>query len=718
MAASSLSHTSRDPAPARPAPLTMPMSMPMPMPPPPPPPATWARGTAGEPQPTDDELPQPQAPARGDARRGRLRIRRACEPCRSRKRKCDGAAPCGECVQYEYECTFAGRGSGQPQQQSPQHHAPARRQQQQHHGHLRLRLPDDQHPHPHQLRHQQPPPRHARAPPTPSTPSSAVARAASSADTRDPDAQRDDDSRRSHILANSSITFPRTVERALRPTARPSLRRGFGFNLGIGIGPAPAPVPDAGLTALLTAAEMADLVAVYVARVHPIYGFLDPDALDRRVERRWAAAAADDDDDVWDPVLCGVAVLGSLFGGALDAARRAQLAALARAALDASAEARPPTIVDAASWTLRALMLRICTTHHAAWMASCAAVQVLEATGALENPGPASASSPRPSSSRPSRSPARPNDADDDDDDALAREDAGLGPGGRERLIWVAVLLNVWISNECGRSFVSLRGVSRDPPHDGPRDHTSQIVRLFQLSLVLDPDRTPSLADWDATLAAIEAEGPSLSHDALFLSQSNLTFAIYRRMRLTSPRPLASEVLRRVVRLGMSGVDAAVRLADAGCPWWHVANVPFQLLCVLLAMDQEHALAHLAPVLTAIRAIAARFTASTNMQRAVVTAETLVCLARAKKERELANLAVSLAELPTDRRPPDLQHHGTNGEARSETNGESNASAGAGAGAPAAPPHEALTSDSDFLDWNWDWDSLFDMSSTTAFPIF
>src|SRR5271163_3507234 len=38
----------------------------------------------------------------------RLRTKRACEPCRKRKRKCDGHHPCNQCLEYEYSCSFSG----------------------------------------------------------------------------------------------------------------------------------------------------------------------------------------------------------------------------------------------------------------------------------------------------------------------------------------------------------------------------------------------------------------------------------------------------------------------------------------------------------------------------------------------------------------------------------------------------------------------------------
>jgi hypothetical protein len=36
----------------------------------------------------------------------RQRAKQACEPCRLRKRRCNGNAPCDMCTQFEYKCYF------------------------------------------------------------------------------------------------------------------------------------------------------------------------------------------------------------------------------------------------------------------------------------------------------------------------------------------------------------------------------------------------------------------------------------------------------------------------------------------------------------------------------------------------------------------------------------------------------------------------------------
>jgi hypothetical protein len=35
-----------------------------------------------------------------------MRAREACEPCRERKRKCDGTYPCTSCIRFEYACHY------------------------------------------------------------------------------------------------------------------------------------------------------------------------------------------------------------------------------------------------------------------------------------------------------------------------------------------------------------------------------------------------------------------------------------------------------------------------------------------------------------------------------------------------------------------------------------------------------------------------------------
>ncbi|OQE31157.1 hypothetical protein PENFLA_c002G10120 [Penicillium flavigenum] len=130
--------------------------------------------------------------------------------------------------------------------------------------------------------------------------------------------------------------------------------------------------------------------------------------------------------------------------------------------------------------------------------------------------------------------------------------------------------------------------------------HFLDLISLYQISEWLEPDHDNNASVFQEALTRVE--GLTLSHDALILSQSNLALTIYRRLRLLSVN-ISNDVLVRIVRLGNHGLDAALRLAEDHSPWWHVANLPFQFICILLAIDTRESLSHIGPALCSFRAI-------------------------------------------------------------------------------------------------------------------
>ncbi|CAG8887139.1 unnamed protein product [Penicillium egyptiacum] len=87
------------------------------------------------------------------------------------------------------------------------------------------------------------------------------------------------------------------------------------------------------------------------------------------------------------------------------------------------------------------------------------------------------------------------------------------------------------------------------------------------------------------------------------------------------------------MRLGNHGLDAAMRLAEGHCPWWHVANLPFQFICVLLAIDTRESLSHIGPALRSFRSVT-RLYNTPSIHTALETIESLVCHFQTKKQRD------------------------------------------------------------------------------------
>jgi hypothetical protein len=408
--------------------------------------------------------------------------------------------------------------------------------------------------------------------------------------------------------ANSGTAFPHLLGMRLNPQGAPKVY-GFSWNLG----PRDEPTePFTHITSLISKEEMEDLASHYLKKIHPVYAILDPDTLRQKIVARWhdpATAAS------FDSVLCGVAALGSLYSGHPEHLKEGALVQAAKEMLETTRISKAILLHHATAWILRTIYLRSTNCPHASWMASCSTMHIIEAIGAHQDPELVSLV-------------------------YSDTADIGVNDESQRRLFWVATVLNSWISYEYGRSRVILRGVSCKPPLPRTGDFTTDLISLYQISERLDPDQNNKLSDLEEALGRVERL--TLSHDALILSQSNLALTIYRRLRVASSN-ISNDIISRVIRLGNDGLDAAVRLAEDRCPWWHVANIPFQFLCILLAIDTRESLSHVGAALRSFRAITRHYS-TTTLHTALETIESLVRLSQNKKERDLMVLKDSMQQ--------------------------------------------------------------------------
>lgn len=457
--------------------------------------------------------------------------------------------------------------------------------------------------------------------------------------------------------ANSGTAFPHLLGMRLNPQAAPKVY-GFSWNLGPRDEP---PQHCTNMTNLISKQDMEDLTDHYLNKIHPVYAILDPSNLKHKILIRWQAA---DLIDSYDPVLCLVAALGSLYSGHQGHPKEEALVQCSREMLEATCISNKPLLHHATAWLLRTIYLRSTNCPHASWMASCSTMHMIEATGAHQDPALVSL-------------------VYADTADVVVDEES------QRRLFWVATVLNAWISYEYGRSRVILRGVSCKPPLPRPSDFTSELITIYHISNLLDPDQTNTAADLADALARVD--DLTVSHDALTLSKSNLALTIYRRLRVACPT-ISTEILNRVIRLGNEGLDAAVRMAKQRCPWWHVANIPFQFLCILLAMDTRESLSQVSPALRSFRTITSYFNTPT-LHTAVDTIKLLVRLSQSKKERDLTLLRESMLD--------DDSGQCVQGPTSSQAVND-----GSWLG---------TTSESTLLDnFNWDWNAILD----TNIPLF
>lgn len=536
------------------------------------------------------EPPQlPPANAR-TARRNRTRL--ACTPCKVRKRKCDGGNPCATCTRYDYECYY-------DKPPRPRKSAAALLRQRQYQD-ANAQVGTS--------------PRELPARPSPQNAGDA---SSNNNNESHETTQAQSASTERHMEANSGVLFPRTL--GLKLNSRNNAQQGDcpGWNLGIRHSPRRS---EKSITWVLPYTSWLELCQVYEKRVHPIYGFLDLQTVCATAQRRWEDPHATNE---YDPVLCGVAALGSLFSFQANWEQERHLVECAKEILETSGTIAKPRIDDAAGWLLRTLYLRCSISPHAAWMASCIALHIIEATGIHQESATGIVSPVYADTATPSSSSAGHQEIET-----------------KRRIIWIARLLNTWISFEYGRSRVILRETSWPLPKPESRDgdYTSTLISLFQISENLDPNNDIPAASLENFLE--ELEKYDLGVDALILSQSVLAFTIYRRLQLLG-LSVNKMAVDRVINLGRRGLEASRRCIDSNCPWWHINNVPFQFTCILLVIDTSDSLMHVRDSVAVLKKAADHFGTPKSYQ-AFETIELFVRLSQRRKEQDAALLGKSL----------------------------------------------------------------------------
>jgi hypothetical protein len=492
----------------------------------------------------------------------RQRAKQACEPCRLRKRRCDGSMPCNMCTQFEYKCFF------------------------EKHSRKRSKLVD-----------------HANAELT------SPVKIESPVEVRQ---GVEESSKMRSMEANSGIAFTRFLGQRLDPSSGPKLFT-FGWNLGIGYTEStPVGTP---ITALLNQDQMTILAQRYFEWLHPVYGFLDKDWVLTGINMRWKSGQMC---SVPDHIFCGVAAIGLLFSTGEMTPLLRNLAESQRRALENSSIMRPPCMKDVQSWILQSIFLRAADHPHASWMASCTMMHLIESIGLQEE---ANTSILHPAVS----------DSHDD-------------PEIRRRTFWVARMINSWISFEYGRNRVAIRGITASFPTSEEGDFTTEYLNLYSISCCLDPEQADKSPQWEEFLAQVEAH--EASHPAIMLTKANLALCGYRRLRIACPN-LSPRAMERIISLGLQGLAAAREMAEKKLCWWHVSNVPFQVICVFLAMDTKEALCHLGTAMRTLEFVVAQF-GTVAIKEVLKTARFLVRLSKKRKDEDSQTLAMTLDKDSTD----------------------------------------------------------------------
>lgn len=482
----------------------------------------------------------------------RQRSKIACEPCRERKRKCDGSCPCLACRRFSYACNY------EPQS----------------------RKSIKAHPRPN----------------PDSTPEPLPTREASSPEDRI-----------RSVEANSGIAFVRRLGLKIDPVNAPKQRL-FSWNIGrhsVATDGAVLPLMD-----MISQTDMKSLAMIYFEKFHSLYGIIDREAFFENLEARWS-----DSTPIipYDAVLSSVAALGYLYSHRRATLTEKHLVETARFIIESNSSMAPPSVDIVTALALRVAYLRLTDRPYVAWMASCSLMHMIEETGLHLEPSSQT---------------------------ILARSAHPCEPNFRRRLCGFSQHLHVWMAFDLGRTRVKLQGASNVLPLPEPGNSTTEILGLLPFSESLDPEESKDPRDLEKTILAVLAK--MFIHPAAIFAQCNVVLCIYRRLR-AAHWSIPGQVLRSIFDIMDKTLAAVRKLVDECCPWFGIANVSFQIICSLLAIDNSDSMSRLENALLTLRSVVTAYDTEV-MKEAYRTASILVMLYYQKKNQDLRMLEGSVRE--------------------------------------------------------------------------
>ncbi|KAK2594834.1 hypothetical protein QQS21_007462 [Conoideocrella luteorostrata] len=415
------------------------------------------------------------------------------------------------------------------------------------------------------------------------------------------------------LEANSGSAFVRKLALRLDPKKSPRMHT-FAWNAFLGSRQTQHGAVVQSITSLVSQERMQDLTAVYFQQVDPTYGFIDRQQIEQQIRLRWTTQIVQ---EMQDAVLCGIAALGCLFSKVQSDKIEPDLVETARNLLEQSIS-NPPSASSIAAWLLRVAYLRLAGTHYEAWMASCTLMHMIEAAGLT---------------------------VDTSNDSALPSTRQNVDSETARRLVLVAQHLNIWMSFDMGFTRVSLAGASSMAmPTPRPGDFTSEITELLAFSVELDPERKPTVAELESALHTVLGRVHSIPPTVL--AQCNLALCLCRRLR-SMDATLTESTLQQILILTTNGIQAAQAILAARAPWHHMAYVPFQIVCVLLAIDTVSSISQLRDAMQCLRDISTVYNTQATRD-ALKTAHSLVLLHQRGKEMFASALNNILNTCPTN----------------------------------------------------------------------
>ena len=539
----------------------------------------------------------------------RQRSQRACDPCRKRKIKCDGAEPCGHCAGYGYDCVYTQRRTSQKDKSTVDVASSVRSTQATWRPSASITgasparsaassigLPNVSHSKP-----------------------TAVAEAPERKDdgpyvateTFVQESQSDGGPLLFYNLktrftsAYSAVAWPKSLGISLGLSNPPRLQA-FGWNPGRR--PEVKRMPQNNICNIITLDEVKYFADVYFREVHPFFGFISKEMFAIRSTEFWVSQKQGTD---FEAVICGVIALGSYFSGSESCAAEAQVVEQGKVLLDLSIAYSPGllSVKHVQAWILRALYLRSTTRPHLSWMASCNAVHIAEALGLHRDIGVSQMTHDMPHLF------VKP-----------AEEEL------RRRTFWVAVSLNQFFAAEYGRTRIQLDLIECPCVASEGGDLTSQTIAFL---LAIPSPR--KLSETTELLTALNKIW-SLPVEAPFLGllRADAAFCVFRMLH-SSSLSLPEANIHHLLDIIRCATDAASFLNTQQTPWWNIIGTQFHSVLVLLSIGTAESFAMIPLALKILKSTVVMYNSHLSNE-ALRTAQELVQGARDKIGKDLETL--------------------------------------------------------------------------------
>lgn len=529
------------------------------------------------------------------SKRRRKRARKACTPCRQRKRKCDGGFPCDTCTIYEYNCNYAdddtksdgpsavNRISLESGNVSQSPSCPAKLERSPHGADGPLVCDD-------------------------STPPGIF------------DVQKS-----RYAGASAVMAFPHVLSGILGSDS-PTKMKSLAYNFGIR--PEEAPDKHVWLGTIISEDDLESFSDVHFSALAPIGDFLDRGLYAQRCRDYYSGY--DGTMIAFGAVAAGVAALGSFLSPDRHP-RESDLVQYAKAILDDPASMRTLGIDHIVAWAMRVFYLRATSRPNNAWIASCTMMHLCEAVGLHE----------------------------DENIKKLASHSGAAAVGHDadrlRRIFWISWAGHNLLSYEYDRSAVRFRAITCQAITPRPNSVADQFVHMIQ---IIPSPNSPFHLEFQASNARDELferlrslRKLEFTHPFLVVTRADIAFCFYRRI-FQLKLGILDQIIEVVTDIGNAAVDAAQKLASEGRLFWNVIGSVFQYICVLLAMDTTAASVHIPSAFKGLENLVKA--GDTRLTReALAMARHLLSLHVERKRKDLSRLEAVEAGYQAFQLPPD-----------------------------------------------------------------